>query len=76
MSPKLPRITATDLLRVLHRNGWVDVRQRGSHLKLQHPARPGTLVVPVHAGAIIKPKTLQTILDQVGLDADELIELL
>ncbi|MDP2936156.1 MAG: type II toxin-antitoxin system HicA family toxin [Dehalococcoidia bacterium] len=72
MSPRLPRITATQLVRALHRAGWDDHHQTGSHLFLRHPSRPGTVVVPVHARKIIKPKVLQSILDQAGLGADEL----
>ncbi len=76
MSPRLPRITATQLIRALHRAGWADNRQTGSHLFLRHPDRPGTVVVPVHARKAIKPRTLQSIFDQAGLSADELSDLL
>lgn len=76
MTPKLPRVTAAELLRALYRNGWREVRQSGSHLMLEHPARPGYVTVAVHAGRVILPKTLSRILDQAGLTADELRGLL
>jgi predicted RNA binding protein YcfA (HicA-like mRNA interferase family) len=76
MSAKLPRITATQLVRALHRAGWDDHHQTGSHLFLRHPSRLGTVVVPIHARKIIKPKVLQSILEQAGLSADELRDLL
>jgi len=76
MSPKLPRITARELLRALHRAGWYDSRQVGSHLTLRHPDRPGKIVVPVHAGAILKPGLLQGILDDAGMTVDELRDIL
>ncbi|TAK36866.1 MAG: addiction module toxin, HicA family [Chloroflexota bacterium] len=76
MSLRLPRITAKELLAALHHDGWTSYRQRGSHLTLVHSAKPGAVVLPLHAGRIIKPKTLQTILDQAGLSADELRKLL
>ena len=76
MSPKLPRITARELLRALHRAGWAEDHQTGSHLFLRHPSRPGTAIVPIHARVVIKPKTLQSILDQAGLSVDELRDLL
>jgi predicted RNA binding protein YcfA (HicA-like mRNA interferase family) len=74
--PSLPRITATDLLRALSRAGWIAVRQSGSHVVLKHAARPGRLVVPHHRGAILKLKTLESILDEAGLSAEELRSLL
>lgn len=74
--PRLPRITAADLLRALRQDGWSSVRQRGSHIQLRHPAKPGLVTVPQHAGAIIKPGILQGILEQAGLTVDEFLELL
>ena len=76
MSPKLPRITVAELLRALHRAGWRDIRQSGSHLILEHPTRPGYVTVAVHAGVVILPKTLKRILDQAGLTAEDLRRLL
>jgi predicted RNA binding protein YcfA (HicA-like mRNA interferase family) len=32
--------------------------------------RGGRVTVPVHAGTILKPKTLQSILDQAGIDVE------
>ena len=71
MSPKLPRITAEELIRALHRDGWYDVRQRGSHLSLQHPTKANTVTVPRHRGDI-RQGTLQAILGQAELSADDL----
>jgi predicted RNA binding protein YcfA (HicA-like mRNA interferase family) len=76
MSPRLPRITAAEVVRALHRDGWSRSRQVGSHLVLRHPNRPSKVVVPMHAGETLAPKTLQTILDQAGLTVDALRELL
>lgn len=76
MSPKLPRITAKELLGALHRDGWYDDHQVGSHLVLMHPVRPGRVIVPVHAGRILKLTTLSKILRQAGLTAEQLRSLL
>ena len=43
---------------------------------LRHATKRGTVVVPLHARRIIKPGTLESILDQAGLSVDELRELL
>lgn len=37
---------------------------------LHHTSRPGRVTVPLHAGAILKPKTLLSILDQAGIDVE------
>ncbi len=76
MSSKLPRITADELLRALHRDGWEDARQSGSHVILKHPTKPGRVTVARHSGVIIKPKTLAAILAQAGLTVEELQRLL
>lgn len=52
--------------------GFQDVRQVGSHLMLHNPEKNATVTIPVHARKIILPKTLQSILKQAGIDADEL----
>jgi predicted RNA binding protein YcfA (HicA-like mRNA interferase family) len=74
--PRLPRISGGDLVRALKRGGWRQVRQRGSHIVLHHATRTGRLVVPVHRAAILKPKTLQSIIDAAGISPDELRRLL
>ncbi|HVC38987.1 MAG TPA: type II toxin-antitoxin system HicA family toxin [Candidatus Dormibacteraeota bacterium] len=65
-----PRITGDDALRVLARAGWRRVRQRGSHVILRHPLHTGLVVVPIHPGVVLKPKTWASILDQAELRVD------
>jgi len=75
--PRAPRITGKDALRVLVRDfGWHVVRQAGSHVHLKHTNRQGRVTVPVHAGEILKPKTLASILDQAGIALDEFVKML
>jgi predicted RNA binding protein YcfA (HicA-like mRNA interferase family) len=76
MSERLPRITAAQLLRALRRDGWEIVRQSGSHAALKHADKNGRVTVPIHAGVILNPKTLSTILDQAELTVDNLRKLL
>lgn len=76
MSDRLPRITAAQLLRALHRAGWAIDHQRGAHVYLRHPVRPGLVTVPMHARRTLRLKTLESALDQAGLTADQLRELL
>ena len=77
MSPKLPRVTGPAVARALQRAGWIAKRQRGSHLRLEHPTQVGLMVtVPMHAGEDLPVGTLKAILDTTGLSADELRKLL
>jgi predicted RNA binding protein YcfA (HicA-like mRNA interferase family) len=70
-------VTGADTVRALRRAGWQLDRVRGSHYILVHPDRPGiTVTVPVHAGEILKPKTLRSILEQAGLTAEAFADLL
>ncbi|MGH2460090.1 MAG: type II toxin-antitoxin system HicA family toxin [Chloroflexota bacterium] len=76
MSPRLPRITASQVVRALQRAGWEVKRQDGSHVQLKHPDQPGLVTVAFHPGTIIKPGTLTGILHQASLTVEELMELL
>ena len=77
MSPKLPRVTASELVRALKRAGWEEMRQTGSHLHLANTKFPGQLItVAVHAGRVVPLGTLKAILDTAGLSGDELRDLL
>jgi predicted RNA binding protein YcfA (HicA-like mRNA interferase family) len=69
--PRLPRVTGADVLRALRSLGWVVVTQRGSHVQLKHPDRPGRVTIPIHAGETIGPRLLGSILTQAGLSVDE-----
>ena len=76
MSPKQPRITAKDVVRALHRDGWYDDHQTGSHLYLLHATKPNRVTVSMHAGKTLKPATLASIIEDAGLTADEFRRLL
>jgi predicted RNA binding protein YcfA (HicA-like mRNA interferase family) len=73
--PKLPRVTAKLVLRVLERDGWTVVRTAGSHQHLKHPTKLGLVTVPVHSGETLYPALLRSILRQADLTPDEFEEL-
>ena len=64
------------VVRALQRDGWVVVRQRGSHIRLHKrlPREMLKLTVPAHRP--IKRSTLAHILKQAGLSVGEFLELL
>ncbi len=38
----------SELMRILRRDGWIIVSQRGSHIHLKHPSKRGKIVFPYH----------------------------
>ena len=76
MSPSvLPALTARQVLRALKRAGFVEDRQRGSHLILINGSTGAKTVVPVHAGKTIKKPLLRAIIDDAGLSVMEFLDL-
>ena len=51
--PRLPQVTARQLVRFLKAQGCIEDRQDGSHLTLRHSGRRVSVTVPVHTGADI-----------------------
>jgi len=72
VSPRLPRMTAIELIKALRRDGWERLRQRGSHIILTHSIKTGRVTVPMHSKDILRLKTLESILDQAELTIDDL----
>ena len=58
---------ANDLIKLLEKNGWYQVRQQGSHRIFKHPINRLTIVVPEHGKRDLKPGLLHSILKQAGL---------
>ncbi len=52
----IPRATATEVLRVLGRDGWVVDRRSGSHVILKHNAKKGLVIVAMHKQAELTPE--------------------
>ena len=73
---RLPSLTARKVIRALKRGGFVEDRQKGSHLVLIQPEMKARTVVPVHPGRTIKEPLLRAILRDANLSIDEFIELL
>ena len=56
-----------ELLTRLEADGWVQVRQKGSHRQFHHPTKAGTVTVAGKSSVEIPPGTLNSILKQAGL---------
>ena len=74
MPPKLPRVSADEVIRSLERLGFVKIRQRGSHVTLKKKTSAGDIgcVVPLHRELAIG--TLRSILRQAAVTPEEFME--
>ena len=73
MSPSLPIVSGREVVRALAKVGFVEVSQRGSHLKLRNEMNR-TVIVPLHRE--LARGTLRSILRQADLTVDAFTELL
>jgi predicted RNA binding protein YcfA (HicA-like mRNA interferase family) len=64
--PKLPPIKAINLVKILERQGFRRIRQKGSHLILKHVDGRET-VIPMHRGEEIGRGLLRKILREINL---------
>ena len=72
--PKLPRVSAKDLIRVFSKLGFQIITQKGSHIKMQDISRR-TVIIPNHK--LIKLGTLKNgILNPLDISVEQLIKLL
>ena len=72
---KVPSLNYDVVVRALQRAGWVVVRQRGSHIRLQKHLIDETLKLTIPAHRPIKRSTLSHILKYARLTVEEFIEL-
>jgi len=72
--PRLRRVSAQQAIRALERLGFVQVRQRGSHIVLKKHTLEGDVgcVVPLHDELAIG--TLRSILRQARISPDDFME--
>ena len=56
-----------ELIALIESDGWVQVRQRGSHRQFYHLRKPGTVTVAGKPSVDIPPDTLNSVLKQAGL---------
>ena len=70
MSPHFPVLDAKDVTRVLKKNGFLLVGQKGSHQKWRH-ANGRQVIVAAHGSKPIPIGTLKSIIEGSGLSVDD-----
>jgi predicted RNA binding protein YcfA (HicA-like mRNA interferase family) len=64
---KLRTLSGQQVCRVLQENGFVEVRQKGSHIIMQLKTEETTVTVPVPNHSDLRSGTLRSIIRQSGL---------
>jgi len=72
--PNLPHLSGREIVRALERLGFVQARQRGSHVVMKKSTNEGTVgcVVPMHNEVAIG--TLHSILKQARISAEDFLK--
>jgi len=76
MSSFLPQVKAKDLARVAKKLGFELDRQKSSHAVFYRAVDKARVVIPMHVGQDIKPKTLRSIIDDMRITPEQFKELL
>ncbi|NLS76955.1 MAG: type II toxin-antitoxin system HicA family toxin [Chloroflexi bacterium] len=70
--PPCPVLKPREVMRLLIKLGFVEVRQRGSHKQFRHPDGRCT-TVPFHGERDLSPILLRQIARDIGLTVEELL---
>ncbi len=73
---KVPSLSYQKIIAALRRDGWIVVRQRGSHIRLEKKLSDEILKITVPAHKPVKRSTLAKILKQAKIDLDSFLKLL
>lgn len=71
---KLPAVSSSDLVRVVKKFGFVEQRQKGSHLHLRRDSDKRRVTIPIHKGRDIPKGTLTAILKDAGISFEEFLD--
>jgi len=73
--PKIPPISPNKLVKILEKEGFKVIRQKGSHVIMIN-SRKTRIVIPVHPGKDIKPGLMRAILREAGISREKFLKLL
>ena len=61
------RMKCAELLRILLKDGWHPVSQKGSHIKLRHDTKRGIIIFPDHGSQEVGKGLERKILKDAGI---------
>ena len=70
---KLPLVSGNDVIKLLQKEGFVVVRQKGGHVSMHKKVNNKTLLVVVPLKKEIKKGTLLSIIKQSGMTREDFI---
>ena len=73
---KVPSVDYDKVIRALQRAGFIVVRQKGSHIRMQKRSGEETLKITIPAHKPIKRSTLSHIIKSTGLSLDDFLSLM
>jgi predicted RNA binding protein YcfA (HicA-like mRNA interferase family) len=71
MARKLPRLKASEIIKVLQQHGLILVSQRGSHQKWRNDDMGKQVIVPYHKGKQLPLGTLRSIIEGSGIPEEK-----
>jgi predicted RNA binding protein YcfA (HicA-like mRNA interferase family) len=60
-------VKVRELIALIEEDGWLQVRQKGSHRQFHHPSKSGTVTVSGKPNVDVPVGTLNSALKQAGL---------
>lgn len=72
---KLPVVSGKKLLKILTRNGYIFLRQKGSHCIISSSDNRKFTVIPIHGNEDLGKGLFNKILDDLSLDIAEFLKL-
>jgi len=73
--PKIPPINSNRLIKILEKEAFKVIRQRGSHVIMINQEKT-RIVMPIHPGKDIKPGLCRAILREAGINREKFLKLL
>ncbi len=73
MTFKLPIVSCNDMLKFLKKEGFVELRQSGSHKFLKH-TDGRTIVVPIHNNKDIGRGLLKVMLEEINISREDFLK--
>lgn len=73
---KVPSLNYQQIINALQRDGWIIVRQRGSHIRMQKRISVEILKITIPAHKPVKRSTLAHIIKQSKIDLETFLKLL
>jgi len=74
--PKLPNLTAREVIKVAKKLGYYKDRQKGSHATFRHHQTGRSVTIPVHKGKTLDKGLLHGIIEELELTNEEFLKLL